>query len=155
MTQLKLWAAITVIAIAPCTYAGPGGPGGGHAGGPGMSPMGDASHTNMDTHSAQANSNSPTELLSRNTRLSSNLEKLLPAGTTAQQACGGFKNLGSCVAAVHVAHNLDIQFADLKPKVTGSAAVSLGKAIHAMKPDADAKAETRKAESQAREDLRA
>jgi hypothetical protein len=152
---MKLWAAIAAIGLAPCSYAGPGG------GRPGGAGMGDASHANTGMQGMQANSShgedlgrSPTQLLSQNTKLAANLEKLLPTGTTAQEACGGFKSLGGCVSAVHVAHNLGIPFADLKPKVTGSAALSLGKAIHALRPDADAKAEARKAEGQAREDLR-
>ena len=46
-------------------------------------------------------------------------------------ACNGFKNLGQCVAAAHVAKNLDIPggFDALKAKTTGTGAVSLGKAI--------------------------
>ncbi len=94
---------------------------------------------------------SPDTILTRDTKLSSNLEKLLPAGTTAQQACSGFKNLGQCVAAIHVANNLDIPFADLKAKITSGD--SLGKAIEALKPSANAKAESKKANKQAQADL--
>jgi hypothetical protein len=36
----------------------------------------------------------------------------------------------------------------------GDKAMSLSKAIHAMKPDADAKAETKTAEKQAKDDLK-
>lgn len=156
--SMKLWAALAAIAVAPCGYAGPGG---GHAGGAGMNPVAGMGHADMDLHGMQANSShpadldrSPTQLLTQNTKLAAHLEKLLPAGTTARQACGGFKSLGGCVAAVHVAHNLDIPFASLKPKVTGSGALSLGEAIHALRPNADARTEVRKAEGQAREDLR-
>jgi hypothetical protein len=98
---------------------------------------------------------SPSDILSRNTKLSSNLEKLLPGGMNAQQACAGFKNLGQCVAAVHVSHNLGISFSDLKNKLTGTGTESLGKAIHDLKPSADAKAETKKAKQQADTDLTA
>jgi hypothetical protein len=97
---------------------------------------------------------SPSEILTQNTKLSGNLEKLLPQGMTAQQACAGFKNLGQCVAAIHVSHNLDIPFADLKTKMTGSGSESLGKAIGDLKPAADAKAESKKAQKQANEDLK-
>ncbi len=99
------------------------------------------------------NAKSPTDILNQDTRLSSNLEKLLPQGTTAQQACAGFKNLGQCVAAIHVSHNLDIPFADLKAKMTGTGSESLGKAIGDLKPAANAKAESKKAEKQANQDL--
>jgi hypothetical protein len=94
---------------------------------------------------------SPDTILSKNTKLSGNLEKLLPAGTTAQQACSGFKNLGQCVAAIHVSHNLDIPFADLKSKITGGD--SLGKSIEALKPSSNAKAEAKKGQKQAEADL--
>jgi hypothetical protein len=96
---------------------------------------------------------SPTEVLAKDTKLASNLDKLLPKGMTAQQACSGFKKLGQCVAAIHVSHNLDIPFADLKSKVTGTGAVSLGKAIEQLKPTADAKNEIKKAKKQADSDL--
>jgi hypothetical protein len=83
----------------------------------------------------------------------SNLQKLLPAGTTPQQACSGFSNLGHCVAAIHVSQNLGISFSDLKGKITGSNSESLGKAIHELKPDVDANAEKKKAEKQAKDDM--
>jgi hypothetical protein len=86
--------------------------------------------------------------------LTSNLEKLLPPGTKAQDACSKFKNVGQCIAAIHVSHNLGIPFADLKSKVTGSDSESLGKAIKGLKPSVDAKAEIKKAQKQADEDLK-
>jgi hypothetical protein len=52
------------------------------------------------------------------------------------------------MAAVHVSHNLGIPFSDLQTKMTGPNAVSLGKAIQDLKPDADAKAEAKKATKQ-------
>ena len=96
---------------------------------------------------------SPDTALTKSPKLSSNLEKILPTGMTAQQACSGFKNLGQCVAAIHVSHNLDIPFADLKAKVTGSGSASLGKAIQTLKPTANAKAAAKKGKKQADEDL--
>lgn len=91
--------------------------------------------------------------LDRHPKLSSRLAGLLPAGTNMQRAASGFKNLGQFVAAVHVSHNLGIPFDQLKAKTTGSGAESLGKAIHQLDPNADAKAEAKKAESQARQDF--
>ncbi len=54
--------------------------------------------------------------------------------------------------AAHVAKNLSIpgRFDALKAKVTGTGAVSLGKAIKGFAPDADAK----KANKQASDDLK-
>src|SRR5713226_9647542 len=55
--------------------------------------------------SAMANS-SPSDVLSHNTAIAGKIKTL--TGQDAQTACGGFKNLGQCVAAAHVAKNLDI-----------------------------------------------
>lgn len=93
-----------------------------------------------DTHASMA--------ASGNTRLAA----LVPAGLTPEDACRGFKGLSECSAALHVAQNLNIPFADLKDRVTSGQA--LGTAIHALKPKADSKREAQRAEEQAREDLR-
>lgn len=123
--------------------------------GPGMNAHGPNGAMGHDTGSmANASGKTASEILTQNTKLSSNLQKLLPQGMTAQQACSGFKNLGQCVAAIHVSHNLDIPFADLKAKNTGTGSVSLGKAIEALKPGTNAKAETKKAQKQANADLK-
>src|SRR6516165_7222509 len=98
-----------------------GAMGGGHMGEAGSS--GDHGAQAGSTHSQQA---SPEQLLNQNTKLRSNLQKLLPAGTTPQEACSGFKNLGQCVAAIHVSHNLGVSFSDLKAKMTGAGSESLG-----------------------------
>ncbi len=100
-----------------------------------------------------------------NTKLASKLEGLLPQTNppmTAQQACSGFKNLGQCVAAIHVAHNLGISFTDLKAKMLGTSTnatatskpESLGKAIQDLKPGVDAKSAVGKAKKQAAEDMK-
>lgn len=59
------------------------------------------------------------------------------------------------IAAVHVAKNLDIPggFDALKAKMTGSGALSLGKAIQELNPNAKAKAESKKASKQANEEI--
>jgi hypothetical protein len=96
---------------------------------------------------------SPSDVLSHNTAIGEKIKSL--TGQDAQIACGGFKNLGQCVAAAHVAKNLDIPggFDALKAKVTGKGAVSLGKAIQGLAPKADAKAEEKKANKQVSDDL--
>jgi hypothetical protein len=160
-------------------FAQHGGGGAGHAGGAGMgagSGMGQGQGGSMgqgsDMGSRGGNSSmgnnsnmssghsvstkSPTDLLSSNTKLASTLQdrlgSMLPSGMTLTDAASGFKNLGQFVAAVHVSHNLDIPFSDLKDKMTGGE--NLGKAIHALKPEADAKAEAKKANSEAKDDLK-
>jgi hypothetical protein len=96
---------------------------------------------------------SPSDVLSHNTAIAGKIKSL--TGQDAQTACAGFKNIGQCIAAAHVAKNLDIPggFDALKAKLTGSGSVSLGKAIKELSPNADAKAETKKANKQADDDL--
>lgn len=96
---------------------------------------------------------SPGDVLSHNAAIAGKIKTL--TGEDAQTACGGFKNLGQCVAAAHVAKNLNIPggFDALKAKVTGTGAVSLGKAIEALAPSANAKSETKKANKQASDDM--
>lgn len=96
----------------------------------------------------------PSDVLSHNTAIAGKIKTL--TGEDAATACNGFKNIGQCVAAAHVAKNLDIPggFDALKAKTTGDGAVSLGKAIKGFAPNADSKAETKKANQQASEDLK-
>jgi hypothetical protein len=106
-------------------------------------------------------SQAPDSVLS-NTRLDTSLTAALgksgvtiPGGKL-QTACSGFKNLGQCVAAMHVSQNLNIPFADLRSRMTGSGAVSLGKAIHETAgADINAKAEAKRASKQAQADIQA
>jgi hypothetical protein len=162
--------------------AGPGGGFGSHA--PLGTPGADAGNGHASTHepagspSAQAGKKTPDELLTQNTRLAGNLETLLnkmnvkaPDGTalTPQEACANFKNLGQCVAAIHVSNNLGIGFNELacdmtlKPvatstcpagTATGTKGMSLGASIDALKPGTDGKAEAQKAVTQANADVK-
>jgi hypothetical protein len=127
-----------------------GGPPAGH--GPDSNPGMSTSHGANST--ANSSMGTPSDVLSHNTAIAGKIKTL--TGQDAQTACGGFKNIGQCVAAAHVAKNLNIPggFDALKAKVTGAGAVSLGKAIKGFAPDADAKAETKKANKQADDDLK-
>ncbi|MGB2621407.1 MAG: hypothetical protein WA857_16480 [Candidatus Acidiferrum sp.] len=95
---------------------------------------------------------------------------VLAANTDAKSACENFKALDECVAALHASKNLGMDFNCLKSNLTGvqtsadmsgckgsagDKAMTLSKAIHAMKPDADAKSEAKNAEKQAKDDLKA
>lgn len=95
----------------------------------------------------------PEQLLSQNTKLSARLQSLLAVGTSPQAAARGFNNLGQFVAAVHVSHNLGIPFSQLKAEMAGSG-MSLGKAIHQLKPNVNAKSELKRARKEAKEDLK-
>jgi hypothetical protein len=135
----------------------PSSPGGRPSGaGPGSNPnsgMSGAHESGAATHTDMSHA-SPSDVLSHNTAIAGKIQQL--TGQDAQSACAGFKNLGQCVAAAHVAKNLDISggFDALKAKMTGSGALSLGKAIEQLSPQADAKAETKKANKQASDDLK-
>jgi hypothetical protein len=122
------------------------------------SSMGNTGNSGKSDHGSQAGATgsgerSPVQLLNQNTKLTANLQKLLPSTTTPQQVCGGFKNLGQCVAAIHVSHNLGIPISDLAAKLTGANREGLGKAIQQLRPDADAGTEKKKAEKQAKDDM--
>jgi hypothetical protein len=78
--------------------------------------------------------------VTQNAELSSRLQPLLPNGTSVANAASGFQDQGEFVSAVHVAHNLNIPFDQLKAQMTGSNSVSLGKAIKNLRPDLDGKA---------------
>ena len=94
--------------------------------------------------------------LSHNPALEARLQRLLPAGTNLQTAASGFKTLGQFVAAVHVSHNLNIPFAQLKTKMTGSSPESLGRAIEDLEPNLShrtVRSDVKTADRQARQDL--
>lgn len=124
--------------------------------------------------SSAASSSSPTDLLTRNTKLDTHLTSklqskgLIPAGSDLKDICSGFKNLGQCMASIHVSHNLNIPFDCLKADVTGTAPaagatcpagtgaskMSLGKAIQTLDPKAKASAEVKKAQKAADADIK-
>jgi hypothetical protein len=78
----------------------------------------------------------------------------LPAGGL-QSACGGFRNLGQCLSAMHVAQNLNLTggFDGLKALMTTGDKLKLGSAIQQLSPEADAKAAEKAAKKQANADL--
>ena len=130
--------------------------GGGHGGGMGnahSSSPSSSMHGNSGKTATGSGPKSVSEQLSDNTKLSSKLAGLLPQGTNLQAASQGFKNLGQFVAAVHVSNNLHIPFDQLRTKMIGPPKESLGQAIHALKPAANSKEETRKGEKQAKQDM--
>jgi|RhiMethySRZTD1v2_1073278.scaffolds.fasta_scaffold1010108_1 hypothetical protein len=89
-----------------------------------------------------------------NTALAAKLKPLLPEDTTLSQASAGFKNQGQFIAALHVAQNLNVPFDQLKARMTGTESMSLGAAIHAVKPEltqTQANTEAKKAEKEAKE----
>jgi len=128
----------------------------GHGGGGGGGGTGHSMNSNSNSHNNSGKDSKGTSVsdhLEDNTKLASKLQSLLPPGTNLQQAAQRFKNLGQFVAAVHVSHNLGIPFDQLKAKMIGPPKESLGDAIHALKPTANAKEEAKKGEKQAKHDM--
>ncbi len=170
---------IFVLALAVTLYTAPAMAQHGHAGGMGGgigSGMGNGAsmgHSSAAGHNGSASTNpgsaqgtAMNQILTKNTHLASKIQSL--TGMSAQDACGGFKNLGQCVAAAHVSKNLGINFACLKADMTGIAAtgascgtstntssksMSLGRAIQSLSPTANSKSEAKKANKQAQQDL--
>src|SRR6266446_8860285 len=131
--------------------------------------MGATDHRSMKGGSNNApRHETVSDQLSKNSKLSNKLQTL--TGMSAQKACSGFKNLGQCVAAAHVSKNLGISFACMHADMTGqtpakgsacpagtgskSKSMSLGKAIQTLRPTADSKTESKKATTQADEDIK-
>jgi hypothetical protein len=94
---------------------------------------------------------------------------VLPANLNATDACTSFTALNECLATLHASHNLGMDFNCLRANVTGvmanadlsgckgaigDKAQSLNKAIHELKPEANAKEQTKNAEQQAKDDLK-
>src|SRR5262245_2203409 len=92
--------------------------------------------------------------IERNPALASRVKAMLPTGMTLDTAAQGFKNRGQFIAALHVSRNLDIPFDKLKAEMTGTTPKSLGQAIHALKPDVDAKTAATTAEREAKDDVK-
>jgi hypothetical protein len=107
--------------------------------------------------------------LNPTSKLSGNLQELLPTGIKPQEVCANFTHLGPCVAAIHVSHNLGIDINSLvcdmtlKPigsntcpqgTASGTKGMSLGGAIQALDPDADSKSEAKKANREAKQDIK-
>jgi len=130
----------------------------------GASDHGNAGSTKA-TNSGSTHQPSVNDILTKNPAIGGKIQTL--TGMSASQACAGFKNLGQCVAASHVSKNLGISFDCLKSDMTGTApqstscpagtgtkSMSLGKAIQTLDPQADHKAESKKGETQAQQDMK-
>lgn len=93
--------------------------------------------------------------IQNNSQLTSRLQPLLPADMTLATAAQGFKTEGQFIAALHVSQNLKIPFDQLKAQMTGTNHNSLGQAIHALRPNANAKDAVKMADEEAKGDIKA
>ena len=145
--------------------------------GPGHVPSVNQGHSQSVDHSHQTNGVSSDHGKSGNwdTRLNerfdndaqfrARMQSLLPQGMDLKTAESGFRNHGQFIAALHVSKNLGIPFDQLKAKMTGvsvnaagqtttSTPMSLGKAIHELRPDlteSQANQQAQQAERQTKE----
>jgi hypothetical protein len=76
-----------------------------------------------------------TSQLSANPTLAARAQALLPAGTSLKTAAAGFTSERQFLLAEHVAHDLNIPFAQLKTKISGTDPMSLKTAVSALRPD--------------------
>jgi hypothetical protein len=161
MHTAKPLAIVAAIALAGAVGFAQGRGHGGRPGTPpgqsGAAPHGPkAGHGRPETAGKPANAGKPhgpktiPEHLATQPQLRGRIQTLLP-GMDLDRASAGFKNMGQFVAAANVSHDLNIPFDALKTRMTGDPAMSLGQAIHELKPDADAKVVTERAEKKARE----
>ena len=90
--------------------------------------------------------------LDRDPALRARLSKLFPDQDLAK-AVVGFRAVRDLVAALHVASNLKIPFAEIKRLTADAGNRNLQKAIARLRPDVDARAEVRRAQRQSREVL--
>ena len=91
--------------------------------------------------------------MERNPRMTARVNEMLPPGTNLRTASAGFKNQGQFIAALHASRNLNIPFSQLKSRMTGNDAMSLGQAIQELRPDLSeksAKEERKRAEKDAK-----
>jgi hypothetical protein len=176
MKRLTMFS-ITLMALALMTELAIAQRGGGRSGSPaGPPPMSERgqsqTHSSKPTRESSATGSVNREQqtqpktvstqLENNTHLATQLKGLFPPETDLQAASSGFKNLGQFVAAAHVSRNLGIPFDQLKARMVdnptlqqaGDSPVSLGKAIKELRPAVDAPAEAKKAERQAKEEIK-
>ena len=94
--------------------------------------------------------------MTENPNLATRVQSLLPPGTSLEAAAAGFKDEGQFIAALHVSHNLNIPFNELKADLSKSKYGSLGHALHDLRPELHARVidgQVKKAERQAKSDL--
>jgi hypothetical protein len=175
--MIALGTLVTALYLANVPALAQGRPGGGSVG----ASHGPSSHTSSTTTGRSTDSGPnpnalPSAVFAHSPNLATNLTNALiksgvfPANTpssTLTSDCNGFRTLGRCIAALHVAHNHDINFFCLREELTGNTtnatgcptgttpngAKNLGKAIQFFDPKADPKAEASKGTKQANDDI--
>lgn len=144
--RIRSFLIATLVLTAPLASAQRGGsrgggqmPGGAVPRGPGQQRGAEAGRVAKAPKGPEASraphANTATAHLEKNPALAGRLAPLLPPGMTVEQAAAGYKNWGQFVAALNVSKNLNIPFVDLRSRMTGTQPLSLGKAVHELRPD--------------------
>jgi hypothetical protein len=95
--------------------------------------------------------------IQKNATLAARIQPLLPLGTTLPRAAAGFENESRFLSALYVARDLNIPFDELKARLIANDSLSLGRAIHGLRPrvsESDANIAARAAEAEAQADLK-
>ncbi len=176
----KQWMAVAIVVISVSLGVSVGaaaqGPAGAGAGAPTASGAKDNPHSGHSLNpikwikkSPKSEANASDARTERDKKLTAVLfaQGLMAEKEDVNGVCAAFKQQSECVAALHASHNTGLDFTCVKADVTGVPAgeasckatangkkSSLQDSIHALRPDADAKAEVKKAEKQAQADLK-
>lgn len=173
----KQWMVVAVVALgvsfgaSRASAQGPAGAGAASA----ADTSSHASHSYNPIKWVKKDSKTNSDLLDANSDQNKKLtaylqtQGVISANSSVAEACASFKVVTDCVAALRASHNLGLDFSCIKANVTGvltgedtsacrrvggDKGVSLDKAIHLLKPEINAKAAAKDAESQARTDVK-
>ena len=149
----------------------------GHAGGMGGEMGNSMGHRSMSSSdhgtsgtAAPTSSQKISDVLSKNPVIGNKIVTLTGDKLGAADACTGFRNIGQCMAAAHVSKNLPgMNFFCLRQAMTKTPAgtnapstgcsvtgkFSLGQAIQKLDPQADSATATKKANTEAQDDIKA
>jgi hypothetical protein len=101
---------------------------------------------------AEGSGRAAATVLAKDPALRARLSRVFPDHDLAKAAVG-FRTVRDLVAALHVASNLKIRFDELKRLTADAGNRDLQNAIAQLRPDVDARAEARRAQSQSRQTL--
>jgi len=113
------------------------------------------SGTGKTEHAPKLTVKSKATSVSDNKALADKLQ-LIVGDVDLHSIAGDFKNLGQLVAAVHVSHNLGIDFLEFKDRMLGEK-LSMGETIKSFKTELSEETvtvEVKKAENQAKDDIK-
>jgi hypothetical protein len=175
MKKLITLTAVAAITLSfGATSASAQGPAGNGAGSAAAGNSSSSSHSYNPLHWVKKSKSTADDQLASNAdrdkKLAANLQTagVLAPNASLTETCAPFTALHDCLAALHASKNAAIEFNCLRANVTGvqtnadlssckgasDKRMDLHKAIHLLKPEVDAKAQSKNAEKQAQDDLK-